>query len=208
MQRVKLPDKFGEPFKTNYGVPQGFVLGPLLFTLYTTPLSSVISRHNICLDLYADDTHMYLSLAKTELQMSLSLVQQCLQDVSDWMIAIKLKLNPDKTEFILISTKSQRDKFEKYFPTKLLHRDVTPTDSARNLGVEYDKDFNFKKYISKVFRSCYYHIRDLRRLCRCLTTAVTKAIATSLVLSKLDNCNSILYNIPNGELNKLQSVQN
>ena len=95
----------------------------------------------------------------------------------------KLKLNPDKTDFILISTKAQRDKFKKYFPTKLLDQDVTPTDSARNLGVEFDKDFNFKKHISKVCRSCYYHIRDLRRLRRCLTAAVTKTIATSLVSS-------------------------
>ena len=81
--------------------------------------------------------------------MSLSLVQQCLQDVSDWMIASKLKLNPDKTEFILIGTKAQRDKFRKYFPTKSLDQDVTPTDSARNLRVEFGKDFNFKKRMSK-----------------------------------------------------------
>ena len=206
MQRVNLLDKLGEPFKTDYGVPQSSVQGPLLFTLYTTPLSSVISRHNICHHLYADDTQIYLSLSKTGPEMSLSLVQQCLQDVSDWMIASKLKLNPDKIEFIPIGTKSQRDKFRKYFPTKLLDQDVTPTDSARNLGVELDKDFNFKKYISKVCRSCCYHIRDLRQLRRCLTAAVTKTIATSLVSSKLVYCNSILYNIPNREINKVQSV--
>ena len=74
--------------------------------------------------------------------MSLSLIQHCLQDVSDWMIAGKLQLNPDKTEFILIGTKSQRDKIKKYPPTKLLDQDVTPSDSARNLGVEFDKDLN------------------------------------------------------------------
>ena len=108
------------------------------------------------------------------------------------MITSKLKLNPDKTEFILIGNKSQRDKFKKYFPTKIVDQDVTPTDSARNLGVEFEKDFNFKKHISKVCRSCYY-IRDLRHLRRCLTAAVTKAIATLLVSIKLDYCNSILF---------------
>ena len=64
------------------------------------------------------------------------------------------------------------------------------------------------KHISKVCRSCYYHIRDLRRLRRCLTAAVTKTIATSPVSRKLDYCNFILYNIPNREINKVQSVQN
>ena len=168
----------------------------------------MISRHNICHHLYADDTQIYLSLSKTDPERSQSLVQQCLQDVSDRMIASKLKLNPDKTEFILIGTKAQRDEFKKYFPTKLLDQDVTPTDSARNLGVEFAKDFKFKKHISKVCRSCYYHMRDLRRLSRCLTAPVSKTIATSLVSSKLDYGNSILYNIPNREINKVQSVQN
>ena len=59
------------------------------------------------------------------------------------MIANKLKLNPDKKNFILIGTKSQRDKFTKYFPTKLLDQDVIPIDSARNLGGGgFDKNFN------------------------------------------------------------------
>ena len=65
----------------------------------------MLSRHNVCHHLYADDKHIHLSLSKTDPEMALSLVQPCLQDVSDWMIASTLKLNPDKTEFILVGTK-------------------------------------------------------------------------------------------------------
>ena len=121
-------------------------------------------------------TDIYLFLSKADPEMSLSLVQQCLQDFSGWMIANKLKLNHDKTEFIIVCTKSQRETLKKYFPIKLLDQDVTPADSAQNLGVEFGKDFNFKKCISNVCWSCYYHIGlcNLRRLRRCLTAEVTK----------------------------------
>ena len=72
----------------------------------------------------------------------------------------------------------------------------------------FDGGLNFRKHLSLVCRSCYYQIRDLRRLRRCLTSEVSKTIATALVSSKLDHCNGLHYNVTNRELNRLQGVQN
>ena len=170
---VKVKECVGEPFQTKYGVPQGSVLGSLPFTLYTTPLSKIISRHNVCHHLYADDTQIYITLSKLEPEMSLALLQDCLLGVGDWMISSKLKLNPDKTVVLLFGTTLHRKEFMKHFPAKLLDQEITLTDSARNLGVVFDGGLNFRKHISLVCRSCYYHIRDLRRLRRCMTSEVS-----------------------------------
>ena len=144
----------GEPFQTKYGIPQGSVIGPLLFTLYTTPLSKIISRHNVCHHLYDDDRQIYITLSKAEPEMSLALLQDCLLDVGGWMRSSKLKLNPNKTEVLLYGTKLHRKELIKHFPAKLLDQEIPTTDSARNIGVVFDGGLNFRKHISLVCRFC------------------------------------------------------
>ena len=120
----------------------------------------------------------------------------------------KLKLNANKTEFIIIGTVTQRAKLDGFFPTHILNQSVTPAPSVSNLGVNFDESFNFKQHISKTCRCCFYHIRDLRRIRRFLSLSVAKTIATALVSSRLDYCNSLLYNTANKDIARLQRVQN
>ena len=119
----------------------------------------------------------------------------------------KLKRNADKTEF-LIGTSKQRAKLDGFFPTHILSQSITPAASVLNLGVTFDENFNFKQHISKTCRCCFYHIRDLRRIRRFLSLSVAKTIATALVSSRLDYCNSLLYNTANKDIAKLRRVQN
>ena len=82
------------------------------------------------------------------------------------MESSKLKLNPDKPDLIIISTKQQRNRVISHFPVKLLGIDTFASDTVCNLDVVFDSDINFRQNISQVCESCFYHIRDLRRIRR------------------------------------------
>ena len=189
---VKIENTFSDKVTLSYGVPQGSVLGPVLFTLYTTPLSGIISSFDINHQLYADDTQIYIYLSVSKAKESLENLQHCLIGVSAWMTESKLKLNPSKTEFLLIGTKLQREKFLNNFPCLLLGQDTNPSTSAKNLGVLFDSSLNLRKHISQTCRACFYHIRDLRRIRKSLSLDLAKQIAVALVSCKLDYCNSLL----------------
>ncbi len=85
---------------------------------------------------------------------------------------------------------------------------TNPSKTARNLGVNFDQNFNFRSHVSMVCRSCRYHIRDLRRIRRCLSLENAKTLAVALVSSRLDYCNSLFFGIADKYLTKLQRVQN
>ncbi len=104
-QRIKIDDYLSSEVNLPFGVPQGSVLGPLLFTMYTTPLSQVISDHSVPHHMYADDSQLYMSFASQDSDISLGNLQSCLASVQTWMTANMLKLNPGKTEFLLIEQK-------------------------------------------------------------------------------------------------------
>ena len=99
--------------------------------------------------------------------------QSCITGVSAWMAQSKLKLNPSKTEFLLIGSKSQREKVINLFPLAvILDNEMNPADSARNLGIFFDSGLNFRQHISQVSSSCFYHIRDLERIRKILPLAL------------------------------------
>ena len=207
-QQVKIAGTFSPSVHIPFGVPQGSVLGPLLFTLYTTPLSGVISNHSIPHHLYADDSQLYVSFSAGDCTESIRKLNSCLVSVQNWMFSNRLKLNPDKTEFLLIGHKQQRNKYHSLFPTTLMDVETNPAKSARNLGVIFDHDFNFRSHIGQVCRSCFYHMRDIRRIRRYLSLENAKTLAHAMVTSRLDYCNSLLYGIADKDLKKLQRVQN
>ena len=101
-QSVAITNRISSTKECHYGVPQGSVLGPILFVLYIQPLSNLIKRHSLKVHLFADDIQIKTSILPQHVHSAISSVETCISDVKYWMIENKLQLNDEKTECLLI----------------------------------------------------------------------------------------------------------
>ena len=97
---IKVGSTLSHPAALQHGVPQGSILGPILFFLNTNPISSIIYSHS-SINYHADDTQLYITLSPANFSQSIQKLKNCLNDIQNFMFTNKLKLNPDKTEFMV-----------------------------------------------------------------------------------------------------------
>ena len=120
----------------NCGVPQGSVLGPMLFSLYISPTEGIIQSHGLQPMLYADDTQMYITFEKSDRSIAMDKLSYCAQDVMSWMVNNKLVCNASKTEVVHFSSRFLlRDPISEI----TLNGDVIESSpAARDLGISLD----------------------------------------------------------------------
>ena len=206
-QTVAISGFKSAPSPLLYGVPQGSVLGPVLFTLYSQPLSSVISAHECNFHKYADDTEMSKSAPAKDFCIVQSEVTACIHDVLDWMTSNKLKLNTDKTEVMPAGTSSQLKLIDTN-SANIGGTDIKFKDSVKYLGVNIDQTLSLQNHITSICRTSFLELRRIASLRPYLSKEATKRLISALVTSRLDYCNSALTGLPSEQISRLQRVQN
>ena len=189
------------------GMPQGSVVGPFGFPIYSAPVASICHKHGISCHFYADDSQLYLAFDPKDEDVALRRLEACIAEIRDWMGLNHLKLNDSKTEFMVIGSPAQ---------LKHLHTDsikigeatIASTSSARNIGAIFDSTLSMQDHVSSICRSCYCHIRNLGKIRSSLTKDAAINLVHAFISSRLDQMNSLLFGVPKYLIQKLQKIQN
>ena len=110
-QRVKIDDAISEPIPLTCGVPQGSVLGPILYTIYTMPMQRIVRKHGVVYHKYADDTQLYNHNVLGDMQSAVKQLEDCIAEIRGWMINRMLKLNDSKTEMVIYMSQYHLNKY-------------------------------------------------------------------------------------------------
>ena len=207
-QFVKLGKSSSASLPCKFGVPQGSVLGPLLFTIYVSPIASLLSSLGVNQHQYADDTQLHISISKHSVSSNLLTLESALSTLSCWFSYNWLALNPSKSDAILLGTQQRNRTLSELHSVNVAGSAIKLTNNVKLLGVTLDNSLTLNKHVNLVSQSCYYHIKALRHIRHILDTPTASLIAHSLVSSRLDYANSLLYGAPKSTVFKLQRVQN
>ena len=207
---VKVNDSLSHPVEVKYGVPQGSVLGPLLFKLYISSLSNILESHDVQFHFFADDSQLYVDFdprCSASLIASINSIEKCVADVRYWLGTHFLKCNDSKTEVLLVGSSHNLS----LIPTvniKVGDNIIISKPYVRNLGAHFDSTLRMDKFVANKCQSANYYLRNIYKIRSLLSPDATKALVYAYVISRLNYCNTLLYGVSGYHLHKLQLIQN
>ena len=156
MQFVMIDGVKSDVKDLQFGVPQGSVLGPILYSLYISPLGDIVRHHGLEFHLHADDTQLYRAFRPftAKQQSSLARIQACVSHVDSWLVRNKLKLNRGKTELLILNA-SHRPRLP-IEAIQVSSERIMPVSSARNLGVVFDQEMTLVEHVTTICKTCFF----------------------------------------------------
>ena len=195
-QQVRIDNIMSDLARIICGVSQGSVLGPPKFCLYLLPLCTILKHHNIGYHIYATDTQLYISFKCNDPLATLRKLNSCISDIND-----------SKTEFIVLRSPQAKQDFSS-LSISVGDSIMLQSSKVRDLGVIFVQSLSFDDYISGVCCSTHFHLRNIGRIRSLLSYEATAQLLHTLITTRIDYCNSLLYNLPKYSIGRLQKIQN
>lgn len=190
------------------GVPQGSILGPLLFLVLVSDLYTSISNGKY--HMYADDTQLYYHCTLNQIETTISRINQDLERVQLFSNNNCLKLNSTKSNFIIIGSRPNLSKLSQktLSPIVLNNKIIERKTHVKNLGVIFDEPFTWTKHVNKSISTAYFKLRQVYRFKNFLSEDSKKTVCESYILCHFNYCDSVYFNITEFLKSKIQKVQN
>lgn len=208
---VTLPDGkkiYSSKSLITQGVPQGSILGPILFILYTADLPNHILDCEY--HMYADDLQIYRTINPRESLVSINQINSDLERIAAWSELNCLVLNSAKTKYIVVGSKIQIQNIESCTPKiKIKNETIEQVFEARNLGLLIDGQFKFESHVINTVKQCYFRLKVLYKIRQFLSAELRVRLCESLILSKLNFLDTVISGCLLSRTKKLiQRVQN
>ena len=194
--------------RVKFSAPQGSVLGPKFFNIYVQSQPKVFRKCGFKTSSFADDSNVMKTFSISfQHNVLKNDVAECIHNIIYWMNAHFLKINPDKTELILLHPQSLQKEII-IGGTIIGQQCVRFSDEVKNVGVWLDKNLSMDKHVNSIVSHCYKLLKDIGRVRNVFSKKHTEMLVHAVISSRLDYCNSLFFNMSKGNLYKLQKVQN
>ena len=205
---VKIRCSLSNGVITFHGVPQGSILGPILFLLYISEIEKIAKLYGLELHMFADDMQIYIAFKRNTILSSISNIEHCLRHIKLWMSTNFLKVNEDKTQFLLISSKTKHCNMFSDLCLSFGGTTIVPSLTAKNLGVTLDSNMSMISYINMITSKGYFYLHNFYKVADKLTHDLKVELVTTYILPLLDYCNILLFAATKVNRAKLQKLLN